>query len=126
MKVFTRWERELGFFILPSLSVDTYNSANFGDEWPMVFGITFCWMKLVVEFEFPISRRDGETGNREEDRTGSPEQEDLNDLITDSMIMHVLNGIGYEERSWIPVVRRHLAEVCLPNLTREEPFQEIS
>lgn len=126
MKVFAKWERELGFFILPSLSVDTYNSANFGGEWPMVFGITFCWMKLVVEFEFPISRRDGEPDNREEDRPVSPEPEDLNSLITDDMIMHVLNGVGYEERSWIPVVRKHLAEACLPYLMCEKPFQEIS
>lgn len=129
MKVFSRWEPETGFFILPTMSVETYDSPHFGLEWPRVFGITFIWMKFIVEFEFRINRKEiqKEDENFEVDEGTEPTgPENLNDLITDSMIMHVLNGIGYEERSWIPVVRKHLAEACLPEMMREKPFEEIS
>ena len=37
----------------------------------------------------------------------------LNDLISDELIMLILNAIGYEERSWIPVVRKHLLDIEL-------------
>lgn len=117
MKVFSRWEPSTGFFILPTVSIETYDSSHFGIEWPRVFGITFIWMKLIVEFEFRINRKtiQKEDENFEVDEvTELTEPENLNDLITDNMIMHVLNGIGYEERSWIPVVRKHLFEASLP------------
>lgn len=122
MNVFTRWEPETGFFILPTVSLDTYDSANFGSEWPRVFGITFIWMKFIVEFEFRIGRKaiQKEDENFEVDeRTELTGPDDLNSQITDSMIMHVLNAVGYEERSWIPVVRRHLAERSLPDVDTE-------
>lgn len=117
MKVFSRWESSTGFFILPTVSVETYDSSHFGDEWSRVFGVTFIWMKLIVEFEFRIGRKaiQKEDENFEVDEgTELTEPENLNDLITDNMIMHVLNGVGYEERSWIPVVRKHLFEASLP------------
>ena len=117
MNVFARWEPETGFFILPTVSLDTYDSSHFGLEWPRVFGITFIWMKFIVEFEFRINRKtiQKEDENFEVDEGTEPtEPENLNDLITDNMIMHVLNGVGYEERSWIPVVRKHLFEASLP------------
>ena len=33
------------------------------------------------------------------------------DEISDETIMKVLNAIGYEEESWIPVVREHLRKI---------------
>lgn len=123
MNVFARWEPETGFFILPTVSVETYDSPHFGLEWPRVFGITFIWMKLIVEFEFRIGRKviQKEDENFEVDEgTELTDPDDLNSQIADSMIMHVLNAVGYEERSWIPVVRRHLAERSLPRLAEEK------
>lgn len=52
MKAIFHWEPEIGFFVLPTITLDTYNSPNFGDEWPLVFGITFLWLKFHVCFEF--------------------------------------------------------------------------
>jgi len=52
MKMIFKWEPEIGFFVLPTITLGTYNSPNFGNEWPLVFGITFLWLKFHVCFEF--------------------------------------------------------------------------
>lgn len=52
MKTTFNWEKHMEFFVLPTVTVGTYNSSNYGDEWPMVFGITFIWMKFILCFEF--------------------------------------------------------------------------
>lgn len=41
---------------------------------------------------------------KSDENVGSPE-------ISDETIMKVLNAIGYEEESWIPVVREHLRKI---------------
>lgn len=52
MKTTFYWEKHIGFFILPTVEVETYNSSHYGNEWPMVFGITFMWLKFILCFEF--------------------------------------------------------------------------
>lgn len=52
MKSIFRWEPETGFVVIPTITLDTYNSPEFGNEWPLVFGITFLWLKFYVCFEF--------------------------------------------------------------------------
>ena len=47
-----RWEPEMVFFVVPTLTLGTYDSPNFGNEWPRVFGITFLWLKFQLTFEF--------------------------------------------------------------------------
>ena len=61
MKAIFRWEPAIGFFVLPTITLGTYNSPNFGNEWPLVFGITFLWLKFDVCFEFKKSNRSRET-----------------------------------------------------------------
>ena len=58
MKTKFYWERETEFFILPTVSVGTYDSANYGNEWPRVFGITFIWLKFILCFEFKKRNRE--------------------------------------------------------------------
>ena len=52
MKIIFRWEPAISFFVIPTITLDTYNSPNFGNEWPLVFGITFLWLKFHVCLEF--------------------------------------------------------------------------
>ena len=52
MKVIFNWESGMGFFVIPTITLDTYNSPKFGKEWPLVFGITFLWLKFQLCFEF--------------------------------------------------------------------------
>lgn len=61
MKAIFHWEPEMGFFIIPTITLDTYNSPNFGKDWPRVFGITFLWLKFQLCFEFKKSNRSRET-----------------------------------------------------------------
>lgn len=58
MKTTFNWEKHTEFFILPTVTVGTYNSAKYGNEWPMVFGITFIWMKFILCFEFRKRNRE--------------------------------------------------------------------
>lgn len=51
MKIIFRLEPAISFFVIPTITLDTYNSPNFGNEWPLVFGITFLWLKFHVCLE---------------------------------------------------------------------------
>ena len=52
MKIIFKWESEMSFFVIPTITLDTYNSPNFGKDWPLVFGITFFWLKFQLCLEF--------------------------------------------------------------------------
>lgn len=56
MKVMFNWESGMDFFVIPTITLGTYNSPNFGKEWPLVFGITFLWLKFQLCFEFKKSK----------------------------------------------------------------------
>ena len=51
-KLKLKWEEGMSFFVIPTMTLDTYSSPNFGNEWPLVFGITFLWLKFQLSFEF--------------------------------------------------------------------------
>lgn len=51
MKTIFRWESSMTFFVIPTITLGTYNSPNFGKDWPLVFGITFLWLKFQLCFE---------------------------------------------------------------------------
>lgn len=46
MKITFKWEPEMSFFVIPTITLGTYNSPNFGKDWPLVFGITFLWLNF--------------------------------------------------------------------------------
>ena len=52
VKLKLEWEPEMVFFVVPTLTLGTYDSPNFGNEWPRVFGITFFWLKFELCLEF--------------------------------------------------------------------------
>jgi hypothetical protein len=52
MKIIFKWEPGMSFFVIPTITMDTYSSPNFGKEWPLVFGITFIWLRFHLDFEF--------------------------------------------------------------------------
>lgn len=52
MKMIFKWEPEMSFFIIPTITVDNYSSPHFGKDWPLVFGITFIWLRFQLCFEF--------------------------------------------------------------------------
>lgn len=51
VKLKLRWEPEMVFFVVPTLTLGTYDSPNFGNEWPRVLGITFLWTKFELCLE---------------------------------------------------------------------------
>ena len=63
MKIIFRWEPSMTFFVIPTITLGTYDSPNFGNECPRVFGITFLWLKfqLCIEFKKANRRRETET-----------------------------------------------------------------
>lgn len=56
MKATFYWEKHTEFFILPTVTVGTYDSPNF--DWSRVFGITFIWLKFILCFEFKKRNRE--------------------------------------------------------------------
>jgi len=52
MKMIFKWEPEMSFFIIPTITLDNYSSPNFGKDWTLVFGITFIWLRFQLGFEF--------------------------------------------------------------------------
>ena len=52
MKIIFKREPEMSFFVIPTITMDTYSSPNFGKDWPLVFGITFIWLRFQLCFEF--------------------------------------------------------------------------
>lgn len=56
MKATFYWEKHTEFFILPTVTVGTYDSTNF--DWSRVFGITFIWLKFILCFEFKKRNRE--------------------------------------------------------------------
>lgn len=42
----------MGFFVIQTITLYTYNSPKFGKDWPLVFGITFLWLKFQLCLEF--------------------------------------------------------------------------
>lgn len=52
MKMIFKWEPEMSFFIIPTITADNYSSSHFGKDWPLVFGITFIWLRFQLCFEF--------------------------------------------------------------------------